>query len=198
MKLGMRVACVASVLAACSGTSNGSAGDGGNADGADASNANDGGTPPADSSSEAAAADAASDAAPVCNTLANVAQPVTITQVASDPPTPQGGVMADGTYPMTDATIYTGPQGPTGATSMAQTTIRITGNTIQVVTNGSPETRTETLVENGTQFTATGSCPDTSVLQGAYTATATRLVVLLPAGMDDAGARTLVETFTKQ
>jgi hypothetical protein len=106
--------------------------------------------------------------------------------------------MADGTYRMTDATIYTGLQGPTGATSMAQTTIQITGSTIQVVTNGSPETRTETLLESGTQFTATDSCPDTSVLQGAYTATATSLVVLLPAGTDDAGARTLAETFTKQ
>ena len=55
-----------------------------------------------------------------------------------------------------------------------------------------------TLATSGTSFTSTDTCPDTTVIQGSYTATATTLVIQLPGGTDDAGARTVVETFTMQ
>jgi hypothetical protein len=45
---------------------------------------------------------------------------------------------------------------------------------------------------------ASTTCPNTDVQQGTYTSTPTLLVVEVPAGTSHAGARTLVETFTKQ
>ena len=42
------------------------------------------------------------------------------------------------------------------------------------------------------------TCPDTDTRPGTYTATPTTFTVQLDGGTDDAGARTLVETFTKQ
>ena len=119
-------------------------------------------------------------------------------QVAENPPAMQGGTVVDGTYFLTNLTIYTGPEGPTGATGTSDTTIQITGNTIQVVTNGTPGTRTETFAGTGSTFTATDTCPDATVIQGAYTATSTSFVVQFPGGADDAGARTVEETFAKQ
>jgi hypothetical protein len=141
----------------------------------------------------------AADGAVACNALANTATPVTGSQAAENPPALQGGAVVNGTYFLTNLTIYTGPDGPTGSTGMSQTTIQISGDTIQVATNGTPGTRTEmfTVAAGGT-FSATDTCPDTSVVQGAYSATATTFVVQFPGGSDDAGARTVQETFTKQ
>lgn len=158
------------------------------------------GAPPDDGGSpgEDAAPDAPAEAATVCNTLANTASPITYDQMNQDPPTPQGGTMVDGTYAMTAASIYTGPNGPSGPSGMAQTTIQVSGTTIQIVEVGQPPTRTVTLATSGTSFTATDTCPDAKVTQGSYTATPTSILIFLDGGTDDAGARTVVETFTKQ
>jgi hypothetical protein len=156
----------------------------------------DSGSSPDVSSSDAQSSDA--DASVVCNSLTNIAPVVDVTQMAADPPSPEGGMIANGTYAMTAVTIYTGPEGPTGASGTAQTTIEVTGDTIQMVGSGQPLTRTVTLVTSGVTFTATDSCPDTQVSQGGYTATPTTLTVFLPGGTDDAGARTVAESFTKQ
>jgi hypothetical protein len=145
-----------------------------------------------------AAAETGGEAASACNALADVAPVVTVTQVASDPPVPLGGTIADGMYAMTDVTIYTGPHGRAGSTGNAQTTIQVTGSTIQVASSGTPSTRTVALATSGTAFTSTDTCPDTQVMQGTYTATATTLLIFLPGGTDDAGARTVAETFTRQ
>ena len=144
------------------------------------------------------AASSANDAAETCNTLVNSASSVSIEQVASDPPAPQGGTIANGTYTLTAAVIYTGPQGPTGASGTTQTTLQVTGGTIQVVSDGDPATRTVTFTTSGTSLDSVDTCPDTDTRPGTYTATPTTLVVELDGGTDDAGARTLVETFTKQ
>lgn len=157
----------------------------------------DGGSSGEDSAADAPA-DAPGEAATACNMLANSAQAITYSQVSQNPPTPQGGTMADGTYAMTAATIYTGPNGPSGPSGMSQTTIQVTGSTIQIVSNGQPPTRTVTLATSGTSFTATDTCPDSKVTHGSYTATATSILIFLDGGTDDAGARTVVETFTKQ
>ena len=151
-----------------------------------------------DGATDDAAPDAPAEAATVCNTVMDSAPAVTIQQVAQDPPTPKGGTPADGTYFMTDVTIYTGAGGPTGASGSAQTTIQISGSTIQVSSSGEPPTRTATLVTSNTSFTSTDTCPDSAVSTGSYSASATTFAVQLPGGTDDAGARTVVETFTKQ
>lgn len=136
------------------------------------------------------------DGAAACNALTNAASPVTGTEVAQNPPTLVGGTIVDGTYFLTALTTYTGPQGPTGSSGMSQTTIKISGGTIQVAANGTPATRNATLTTTGDQFTSTDTCPDTSVIQGTYTATATTLVVQFNAGTDDAGTRTVAESFS--
>lgn len=143
-----------------------------------------------------------SDAAVACNTLVNSAPVLPLSYVATAPPSPQGGPIMDGTYLLTAAAIYTGVGGQTGATGgSAQVTIKITGTTVQVANKAMPpgDHLTTTLVPNGTSFTRTDTCPDTMSQQGAYTATATTFIAILPAGNSpDGGARTLVETFTKQ
>lgn len=172
----------------------------------DAGGDHDAGTEPGDgatpedggSPGEDATPDAPAEAATVCNMLANSAQAVTYSQLNQDPPTPQGGTMADGTYAMTAAAIYTGPGGTSGPSGTSQTTIQVAGTTIQIVSDGQPPTRTVTLATSGTSFTATDTCPDAKVTHGSYSATPTTILIFLDGGTDDAGARTVVETFTKQ
>jgi len=190
------------LAAGCSSSSGGTSPSDAGSDhdaGADGAEPTDGATPEdGGSTGQDAAADAPAEAATACNMLTNSATPITYSQVNQDPPTPQGGTIVDGTYAMTDASIYTGPNGPSGPSGMSQTTIQISGNTIQVVSSGQPPTRTVTLATSGTSLTATDTCPDAKVNHGSYTATPTTLLIFLDGGTDDAGARTLVETFTKQ
>jgi hypothetical protein len=197
------VPCAVFFAAGCSSGSAPTPADAGTPDGhagADGGGAGEGGAG-ADAASEAtASADAASsgDAASSCNDLANAAPAITIQQVVGDPPAPQGGAIADGTYWLTAATIYTGEGDAPGPGGAGQTTIRITGSTMDVAASGTPPTRTLTLTTSGTSITAADTCPDTDTSQATYSATATALVFILPGGTDDAGTRTVVETYTKQ
>ena len=161
----------------------------------------DAGTEDAGSSAEASSApDAFSEGGTTvaCNTLANTAKPVTVQQLAEDPPAPLGGTIADGTYDLTGVAIYTGPDGPSGPTGTAQTTIEITGSTVEVANTGTPPTRTTSLSTSGTTFTSTDTCPDSVVSTGGFTATSTSLSIFLDGGTDDAGARTVVEMYTRE
>ena len=133
-----------------------------------------------------------------CNTLANTAKPVTVEQLAENPPAPLGGTIEDGTYLLTGVAIYTGPEGPSGPSGTAQTTIVITGSTIEVASRGVPPTRTTTLSISGTTFTSTDTCPDSVVASGGFTATSTTFAIFIDGGTDDAGARTVIETFAKE
>jgi hypothetical protein len=153
---------------------------------------------PGDAHASPDTSDAAIDAPTVCNSLPNTASSVSIEQVASDPPAPQGGAIVDGTYALTAAVIYTGPNGPAGPSGTTQTTLQITGPTIQVVSDGDPATRTVSYTTSGTSIESVDTCPDTDTRPGTYTAAPTTFMVELDGGTDDAGARTLVETFTKQ
>ena len=186
MKL-IALALATSLLAACSSTSNSSLDDGGA--GRDALAASDA---PVDAS-----ADGAGDAAMACNDVVNSAPVVAVTQIADDPPASSGGTIADGTYELTAVAIYTGASGPTGPSGTEQTTVVVSGATFQVVSAGQPPRRTLTLATSGTAFTATDTCPDSTVTTGTYTATATGLTIVIAGGTDDAGARTVVETFTR-
>jgi hypothetical protein len=200
------------VFAGCSSNSGGaSPADGGEAGSGDAasSDASGGDSSSGDASGgdasggdasggDASAGDAGDDGGQGCNTLVDSAQPVTIAQVAMDPPAPSGGTIADGTYELTGAIVYTGPNGPSGTSGMAQETIAVSGSTVQVVSNGTPARRTVTLATQSTSFTATDTCPDSSVTMGSYSVTGSTLLIFLDGGMDDAGKRTVVETYTKK
>jgi hypothetical protein len=155
-------------------------------------------TPDTQGPGDSAASDAAADAPPVCNTLVNSGATVTVDQVASDPPAPQGGTLLDGRYTLTTAVIYTGASGPTGSTGTAQMTLQVMGNTVQVAGTGQPATRTVTITTSGTSIDSVDTCPDTDTRSDTYTATPTTFTIQLDGGTDDAGARTVVETFTKQ
>jgi hypothetical protein len=202
MKLSLLFACGVVLVTGCSGGSGSTTVDAGGdalADGAAASDGGDAGSVENDATSDApSTADAARDASQACNALGNAAPPVTIQQVASAPPAPAGGTVADGTYFMTDVSIYTGSNGPSGPSGTAQTTIQVSGSTIQVVSSGQPMTRTVMLATSGSTFTSTDTCPDATVTHGSYSATATTFLIFLDGVTDDAGARTVVETFTKQ
>jgi hypothetical protein len=195
------VTCTAIFAAACSSSSNPTTTDNADAS-ADGGEERDTGANLDSSSPDSSDASEASitptDAGPTCNALPNAAPPVTVTEIASQPPAAQGGTIADGTYFLTSATIYTGEGGATGSVGSGQSTVTISGTTVQMATSGEPTTRTVTLITNGTTFTATDTCPDSSVATGSYSATASTLVILLAAGTADAGAKTLAETFTKQ
>jgi hypothetical protein len=161
--------------------------------------------PPAlDAAAEGSTADAAAledamaDAEAPCNTIANGAPVVDVVQIAADPPTPQGGAIADGTYWQTAASIYTGPSGPAGASGTSQLTALVQGPTVQLVSDGQPMRRTVMLTTADAGFTSTDTCPQPQSSQGGYTATPTTLTFFLPAGTDDAGPRTLVTTLSKQ
>jgi hypothetical protein len=209
MNTSFLLACASLLLAAgCSsnsgGGSPGDAGEAGRGDaaGADASGGDASGASDA-SGGDAAASDGAGDATGddgglACNALADTAQPVTVQQLAMDPPMPSGGTIADGSYELTGVDIYTGPNGPSGPSGMAQDTIAITGSTVQIVGSGTPERRTVTLATQGSAFTATDTCPDSNVTTGGYSVTAPGLLIFLDGGVDDAGKRTVVETFTKK
>jgi hypothetical protein len=191
--------CVLSV-AACSGSSSGNAPGDGGIDGADAAagDGSGGDAAPAEAGGDGGgSSDAAADAG-ACNTLVNSAQSVMVQQVAMDPPSPAGGTILDGTYDLTAVAIYTGPNGPSGPSGSSQTTISISGATIQVVTSGQPDRQTVTLATQGSAFTATDTCPDNKVTMGSYSASGTTFTIFLDGGTDDAGNRTVVETFTKQ
>ena len=146
----------------------------------------------------AASDDTGADASVPCNAIANDAPVVNVTQVAADPPAPQGGTIVDGTYWQTAVSIYTGPSGPTGATGTSQMTALIQGETVQLVSDGQPARRTVTLMASDAGFTSVDTCPTPQTGEGQYTATPTTLTIFLAGGTDDAGPRTVVETLTKQ
>jgi hypothetical protein len=199
MRLTFLVICAAFAATACSSSSGGD--DTSTDSGADTStDASDGSTPldSATTDGSDSSPDDASDGSAACNTIANVAQTITIQQVASAPPAAQGGTFADGTYAMTDFTIFTGTGGATGPSGTTQTTLQISGDTFQVVSDSTPSTRTVSVVVSGSSVTATDTCPDATLFQETFTTTATTFVVYISDGSTDAGARTIAETFTKQ
>jgi hypothetical protein len=192
MRAWMGLACLTLVASACSSSSSGSTGPA-----SDAASSTDTSSPGDAGGSTDAGEEG--DGATVCNALPNTATPVTVTQVAQDPPAPQGGTVADGTYKMTSETIYTGAGGATGPMGTQTVTIQITGATIQVAKDFDPPTSTYTLATSGTGFTTTGACPPgLGPLQGSYTATPTSFTVLLGPNMTDAGSHWIEEVFAKQ
>lgn len=101
----------------------------------------------------------------VCNDLVNAGQVIDRVGIVGEPPVARGGVVADGTYSLTDYTVYVGAGGiggPTGLTAKA--TIRITGTKLEELFesggSGNPSVRTTTsgFSAAGATFAITGSC----------------------------------------
>jgi hypothetical protein len=192
------VSVLACLAAACSSSSS-SSGGGNDAGVSEAGSPDAPEDTPGEAEGEASSEAATADGPAGCNDLMNVGQPVTVTEVAQDPPTPQGGTVSDGTYVLTTETVYTGAGGPTGTMGTQTITIQIASGTIQVVKDFDPPTSTYSLVTTGTMFNTTGVCPaGVGPLQGSYTATATTFSVLLGPNMTDAGSHWLEEAFTKR
>lgn len=147
-----------------------------------------GGTDPTTTSASASPSEPAA-----CNALANVAEIITVDAVAAEPPLPTGGKVEDGMYVATKAVVYTGAAGRSGPTSQTlRLTTRITGTAAESILDG--VARSSTLTTSGTTLTTTSTCPEQSVVQYGYSATATSLVVFIPSG----AGKTLVHTFTRQ
>jgi hypothetical protein len=140
---------------------------------------------------------AASDGTVVCNTFANAAPAITSQAVAEAAPALTGGTIANGTYFLTALTEYRGDAGMAATGGLQNTTIEVSGTTIQV--NSSGTTSTETVVTSGTNlFTDTRTCPGPATRDGTYTATPTMLIVQFDDGTADGGTSIVQETFTLQ
>ena len=128
-----------------------------------------------------------------CNALTQMAAPVAIEAVAGDPPQPGGGDLADGTYVLTRAALYTGQGGAAGATgNRIAVTIRIAGGVAETFAEGMA--RSATNEATGTMLTTTDTCPDHDVQQkqSGYTASGATIDAFVVEGK-----KTLVETFTR-
>lgn len=145
-----------------------------------------------------------------CNAVVNGASSIVAVAIAEVPPEPRGGVVANGTYYMTQYRVYTGPNGATNPamTVNLQYTIVISSSTgdaanVQgvVKTGGSnPSSPIEinaTMTCSGTSYSTTPTCSteaSASSTVGSYTATANELLLM---SKDTSGA-TIVSTFTRQ
>ena len=105
----------------------------------------------------------------VCNDLVNAGQTIDRIGVVGDPPIAQGGVVADGTYSLTDYSVYVGAGGlggPTGLTAKAS--IRIAAGRFderyEFGGSGNPSTRSTSSAYSatGATFAANELCPTTT------------------------------------
>ncbi|MBK7580490.1 MAG: hypothetical protein IPI67_09825 [Myxococcales bacterium] len=130
---------------------------------------------------DAGACTAFPDAGAACNSLANGAAFVPVTQVATAVPTGTGGTIAEGLYHLTKIEGYTG--NPLGSLTMKQT-LEICGGVGQLVGDeqGPPVYhKSFTFTTSGTGITATTTCstqsPNVDIVYSSYTATPTSLTL---------------------
>lgn len=170
-----RTAVFAAFFVACS--SSGGGGGTSSSDAGDDVQAGDAGTDAAVD----APFDGGADAGP-CGAGANLAKAVDAQQVASAPPGAMGGTIADGTYVLTDATLYTGPGGATGSLGLTlQQTWGFAGTAYHLVTKDG--TTMKETAKGGTFTSVTAisihllqSCPDADFQSYEYTADAAKIV----------------------
>lgn len=128
-----------------------------------------------DGARDATPRDARSDAdAGACTTLVNNAPAITPTVVAGNPPPALGGVLVDGTYFLTAATFYVASPSDAGASSMMQSTLKLTGGTLELAVLakvGGAELRLAFAVApNLTALGMTQTCPKPKSEDVHYTA----------------------------
>jgi len=136
---------------------------------------------------------AEADARPqVCNDLTNIGLDVPIVSEAREAPVATGGTFVDGTYVLTRASVYTGPEGASGPTGRSmRMTIRKDGPRYDSVFDGVPRRAEVTL--SGTDLVTKTTCPSSSTMTVGYSATPTSVMVRFPDG-----ANTRVYVYAKQ
>jgi hypothetical protein len=125
----------------------------------------------------------------MCNDLPQTAPRVSIRVVAAPRPTPLGGTPVSGTYFLTSATLYNGPDGgagPNGDSRNERADITVTNGTtmgwqiVQTGTGGAIVHQTFTLVLDGSTLArSSNSCPFTGTGAVQYTATKTEVRLYL-------------------
>jgi hypothetical protein len=133
--------------------------------------------------------DAAIDASTECTALEQTAPLVAQIAVADDPPTPLGGAFPDGRYHMVEDTLYTGPNGATGANGQMHRTTTSCTNRVCSVRGYSAnlgDLRAVVIFEpDGVNVVARRTCPGTEVSTSmSYTtvvdSTGTRITLYEP------------------
>lgn len=112
-----------------------------------------------------------------CNTLANVAEEVTVMAIAEDPPPATGGRIADGVYVATSVTDYTGSGGASGPTRRRERlTAQVAGARIENVI-AENETRSSTFTSDGNRLRILTTCPTTRTEEVLFSASETAFSV---------------------
>lgn len=127
-----------------------------------------------------------------CNALSNVGEVVQQMYVATNPVTGDGGVIATGTYVLTAAAVYTGPDGGVGATgtTFADTLALSDGGTYERVVSvvndagldGRPLHQNGRFTSGGSSLEVTQTCPPGRQPFTSYDSDGTRLRIYAPAG----------------
>lgn len=128
-----------------------------------------------------------------CNALSNVGAVVQQMYVATDPVTGDGGAVASGTYVLTAAAVYTGPDGgvgPTG-TTFTDTLAMSEGGTYERVASivddagldGSPLHQNGRFTLDGGGIKVTQTCPSGKQPFTSYDSDGTKLRLYVPAGV---------------
>lgn len=139
-----------------------------------------------------AAQDAGADTGPAaCNALSNVGAAVQQMYVATDPVTGDGGAIPAGTYVLTAAVVYTGPDGgvgPTGTTYADTLALSNGGNYERVASvvndaglDGSPLHQNGAFMIDGGSIQVTMTCPRGSQPFQSYDSDGTKLRIYAPA-----------------
>ena len=94
----------------------------------------------------------------VCNDLVNGGVLVDRTAVNGDPPTATGGTVVDGTYNLTDYSVYVGTGGAPGPTGItAKATLRIAAGKIDEILELGGTGKTSTVTTTSSVYSVTGA-----------------------------------------
>jgi hypothetical protein len=143
-------------------------------------------------------APAAQDSGPTneCEDLTDLGPPAAVQAIADDPPNPAGGTIADGTYFVTEWTVFTGKTGFASGLGTARAVIRITNNGTRIAAHGDDSTGTvhARVTTSGSDLALTYTCNTGGDAPAHYTATANTFTVFYP----PKDGSTVVTTFTRQ
>jgi hypothetical protein len=150
--------------------------------------------------------DAGTDTGPMgCNALSNVGTVVQQMYVATDPVTGKGGAIAPGTYVLTAAAVYSGPDGgvgPTGTTytdtvafSMGATYERVASVVDDAGLDGSPIRQNGAFTTDGGSIQVKQTCPKGAQPFTSYDSDGTKVRIYAPAGIFGPG---LMYEYTKK